>query len=168
MPLFSRISPDQEGLIPSQSSKMTIEIFVIVEELCDQSVKPDDRSYQVIISTIEKRFSIRRSSIYSLSVQNYVVGFDKKYQPCWWCTCSSFRMKRSLCKHYFVVINSGMVTFNDLSLTLRLHSSHVINNDLFHNDLVYDANNTVKKTRHKNCCFLKKMHSVREKSPNHN
>ena len=118
------------------------------EDVCNSEMDPDGRESRKtlnnIISTIEKRFSVRSSSIYSSSVQNYVVGFGNEYQPCW-CTCPSFRMNRTLCKHFFAVINSGMATFNDLSPIFRFHPLHVIDNDLFHNNLVYDANSTAEK-----------------------
>ena len=62
------------------------------------SVKPDDgegecnsenrKTLNTIISTIEKRFRVRSSSICISSVQNYVAGFDDKYQPSWR-TCPS-------------------------------------------------------------------------------
>ena len=62
---------------------------------CNSEMDPDKResgkTLIAIISTTEKRFSVRSSSIYNSSVQNYVVGFGDKYQPCW-CTCPSFRM----------------------------------------------------------------------------
>ena len=57
----------------------------------------------------------------------------------------SFRMKGTFCKHLFAVINSGMATFNDLSPIFRFDPLHVIDNDLFHDNLVYDANNTGEK-----------------------
>ena len=118
------------------------------EDVCNSEMDPDERESRKtlnnIISTIEKRFIVRSSSIYSSSVQNYVVGFGNEYQPCW-CTCPSFRMNRTLCKHFFAVINSGMATFNDLSPIFRFHPLHVIDNDLFHNNLVYDANSTAEK-----------------------
>ena len=85
---------------------------------CNSEMDLDERESRktrnTIISTIEKRFGIRSSSIYSSSVQNYAVAFGDKCKPCW-CTCPSFRMSRTLCKHFFAVINSGMATFNDLS-----------------------------------------------------
>ena len=118
------------------------------EDVRNSEMDPDERksrkTLNTIISTIEKRFSVRSSSIYSSSVQNYVVGFGNEYQPCW-CTCPSFRMNRTLCKHFFAVINSGMATFNDLSPIFRFHPLHVIDNDLFHDNLVYDANSTDEK-----------------------
>ena len=118
------------------------------EDMCNSEMDPDEResrkTLNIIMSTIEKRFSVRSSSIYSSSVQNYVVGFGNEYQPCW-CTCPSFRMNRTLCKHFFAVINSGMATFDDLSPIFRFHPLHVIDNDLFHNNLVYDPNSTDEK-----------------------
>ena len=88
------------------------------ESECNSEIDPDEResrkTLNAIINTIEKRFSVRSSSIYSSSVQNYVVRFGDEYQACW-CTCPSFRMNRTLCKHVLAVINSGMATFNDLS-----------------------------------------------------
>ena len=126
------------------------------EDVCNSEMDPDEResrkTLNTIISTIEKRFSVRSSSIYSSSVQNYVVGFGNEYQPCW-CTCPSFCMNRTLCKHFFAVINSGMATFNDLSPIFRFHPLHVIDNDLFHDNLVYDANSTDEKET-QNLTFL--------------
>ena len=51
-------------------------------------------------------------------------------------------MNRTLCKPFFAVINSGMTTFNDLSPIFQFHPLHVVDNDLFHDNLVHDANNT--------------------------
>ena len=115
--------------------------------------KQSRKTLNTIISTIEKRLSIRSSSIYSSSVQNYVVGFGNEYQPCW-CTCPLFCMNRTHCKHFFAVVNSGMAAFNDLSLIFRFHLLHVIDNDLFHDDLFHDANNTGEKYTSKNLPFL--------------
>ena len=127
------------------------------ESECNSEMDPDEResrkTLNAIISTIEKRFSVRSSSIYSSSVRNYVVGFGDEYQPCW-CTCPSFRMNRTLCKHFFAVINSGMATFNDLSPIFRFHPLHVIDNDLFHDNLVHDANNIDEKDTSQNLPFL--------------
>ena len=64
-------------------------------------------------------------------------------------------MKGTLCKHLFAVINSGMATFNDLSPIFRFHPLHVINNDLFHDNLVYNAHNTGEKET-QNLPFLEK------------
>ena len=63
-------------------------------------------------------------------------------------------MNRTHCKHFFAVVNSGMAAFNDLSLIFRFHLLHVIDNDLFHDDLFHDANNTGEKYTSKNLPFL--------------
>ena len=97
----------------------------------DQDKRESSKRVNIIISTIEKRFSVKSSSIYSFS-------FCAKLH-CW--------------------------IFNDLSPIFRFNSIHVIDNDLFHNNQVPDANNTSEKE--KICHFLKMMHSVRKKSPNH-
>ena len=52
------------------------------------------------------------------------------------------------------MINSEMATFNDLSPIFRFHPLHVIDNDLFHDNLVHDANNTGKKDTSQNLPFL--------------
>ena len=51
-------------------------------------------------------------------------------------------MNRTLCKPFFAVIDSGMTTFNDLSPIFQFHPLHVVDNNLFHDNLVHDANNT--------------------------
>ena len=52
------------------------------------------------------------------------------------------------------MINSGMATFNYLSLIFRFHPLHVIDNNLFHDNLVHDANNTGEKDTSQNLPFL--------------
>ena len=52
---------------------------------CSSEMDPDGtesrKTLHAIISTIEKRFSVRSSSIYSSSVQNYFARFANEYQP---------------------------------------------------------------------------------------
>ena len=138
------------------------------EGVCNSEMDPDEResreTLNTIISTIEKRYSVRSSSIYSFSVQNYVVGFGKEYQSCW-CTCPSVRMNRTLCKHFFAVINSGMATFNDLSPIFQFHPLHVIDNHLFHDNLVHEANNTSEKDTSQNLPFLQEDAFISGKEP---
>ena len=134
------------------------------ESECNSEMDPDEResrkTLNAIISTIEERFSLRSSSIYSSSVQNYVVGFGDEYQPCW-CTCPSFRMNKTLCKHFFPVINSGIIYHQSFNSTRFMSSTTTYFTIIFCMTLTTPA----KKTRHKTCHFLKKMHSVREKTP---
>ena len=55
------------------------------EDVHNSETDPDERksrkTLNTIISTIGKRFGVRSSSIYSSSVQNYVVGFGNEYEP---------------------------------------------------------------------------------------
>ena len=63
-------------------------------------------------------------------------------------------MNRALCKHFFAVINSRMATFNDFLPNFRFHPLHVIDIDLFHDNLVHDANNTSEKDTSQNLPFI--------------
>ena len=53
--------------------------------------------------------------------------------------------QKTFSKHFSAVINSGMTTFSDLSPIFLFHPLHVIDNDLFHHNIVYGANNTGEK-----------------------
>ena len=55
------------------------------EDKCTSEIDPDEREKREALNIIIKRFYVRRRSIYSSSVQNYVVGFGDEYQPSWFC-----------------------------------------------------------------------------------
>ena len=167
----------QEG-IPSYHPKLLLNNSVTTlmidsvkpedgEDVCNLEMDPDEResrkTLNTIISTIEKRFSLRSSSIYSSSVQNYVVGFGNEYQPCW-CTCPSFHMNRTLCKNFVRTLEWQPLMIYHQSFD----STHFMSSiTTYFTTILFMTLITPAKKKHKICHFLKKMHSVREKSSNH-
>ena len=115
---------------------------------------------------VKKRFKVRSSLIYSTPVQSLVVAFVDEYQPCWY-ICPQFRENGTLCNHFFVAINSGMVTFDDLSPIFRFHPLHVTDNDIFQNNLFHGANNTGEKDTSQIMLFLEDTFIAEKKSLNH-
>ena len=62
--------------------------------------------------------------------ETYRVYFDSNDRFCS-CTCLSFRRKRVLCKHFFLLIENGYHSFTDVSPMYRNHPFMILDEELF-------------------------------------
>ena len=138
------------------------------ESECNSEMDPDEResrkTLNAIISTIEERFSLRSSSIYSSSVQNYVVGFCDEYQP-YWCTYPSFRMNRTLCKHFWLW---STLEWKPLMIYHQyFDSNHFMSSITSYFTIILFMTLTapVKKTHHKTCISCRRCIQFGKRAP---
>ena len=81
----------------------------------------------------ETTFLVRADSTHGSEMKTYCVDFGTK-ENFLRCSCPWFRRNRSLCKHFFAVIDSGYREFEDLTPLYINYSWHTIDTDLFNSE----------------------------------
>ena len=88
-------------------------------------------SVQPMPTLPEITFLVRGGSTHATEIKTYCVDFGTRENfPR--CSCPWFRRNLSLCKHVFVVIDSGYREFEDLIPLYRNHSLRTIDTDHLH------------------------------------
>jgi len=77
-----------------------------------------------------KVYSVQGESTVSSELCTYTVDFgdEETYVSC---SCPWYRRNRSLCKHFFACMKSGLVEFGDLSPLYLHHPLHILDEELF-------------------------------------
>ena len=73
---------------------------------------------------------VKSLSAWTSEKETYRVDFGSNDRFCS-CTYLSFRRKRVLCKHFFLVIENGYRSFTDVSQMYRNHPFIILDEDLF-------------------------------------
>ena len=109
--------------------KSSWRIFSIINKM--KQVSPAMiESVQPMPTLPEITFLVRGGSTHGTEIKTYCVDFvTRENFPR--CSCPWFRRNRSLCKHFFAVIDRGYREFEDLIPLYRNHSQRTIDTDLF-------------------------------------
>ena len=75
-------------------------------------------------------YDVQSLSAWTSEKETYRVDFGSNDRFCS-CTCLSFRRKRVLCKHFFLVIENGYRSFTDVSQMYRNHPFIILDEELF-------------------------------------
>ena len=86
-------------------------------------------SVQPMPTSPETTFLVRGDSTHGTEIKTYCVDFGTRGNFLHF-SCPWFRRNRSLCKHFFAVIDSGYREFEDLTPLYRNHPLHTIGTDL--------------------------------------
>ena len=74
-------------------------------------------------------YDVQSLSAWTSEKETYRVDFGSNDRFCS-CTCLSFRRKRVLCKHFFLVIENGYRSFTDVSQMYRNHPFIILDEEL--------------------------------------
>ena len=75
-------------------------------------------------------YDVQSLSAWTSEKETYRVDFGSNDRFCS-CTCLSFRRKRVLCKHFFLVIENGYHSFTDVSQMYRNHPFIILDEEIF-------------------------------------
>ena len=75
-------------------------------------------------------YDVQSLSAWTSEKETYRVDFGSNDRLCS-CTCLSFRRKRVLCKHFFLVMENGYRSFTDVSQMYRNHPFIILDEELF-------------------------------------
>ena len=78
----------------------------------------------------ETNFTVKSADPSSIVKKVYMVDFGDASRYCC-CTCPDFRRNRMLCKHFFAVIDSGLMSFHNITPLFRQHVWTNLDAELF-------------------------------------
>ena len=104
-------------------------IFKTIVTLLLQEIKINAKSTHAKL-TMFKVYQRGRAKRKPIEKETYRIDFGSNDRFCS-CTCLSFRRKRVLCKHFFLIIENGYRSFTDVSQVYRSHPFIILDEELF-------------------------------------